>query len=405
MFKDEVEKQYVISKLVEHLGPLQNPREVLLAGLLATPVPGRVLGGPPEQLVLEVVQCCLNDAWGHDPTYLALLLMPFRALDAKIPEIIKRLDNRPPPTGNPLDQHILNDGALFVNRVQLRGHMRRLATPASNLKPILVVTGTTKAGKSYSSKYIEHFCNVQLASMAANQRMIISNRIEFDHERAADLGAKEVAQQLLDMMGSPLRAPDNLTNNILYPQQLASMVLNAAVQTGWNNWFVLDNFRDAGDKKLPKDTSDFLVALSSQITTGAASNFCRLILIGFDRARLRVDTDRVEEEVIAKCTKPDIDQAIAEICRRTSVQLDISRIENFVYTALPENETKLIELNFRLRKLLYAITGLTTILAGHAEINFEDVLHEMLDQLPEGEDGMTELKKRIADLGESIQEL
>ena len=45
----------------------------------------------------------------------------------------------------------------FVNRAPLRRNLRRLATDAANFQPILIFNGTSKSGKSYSTKYIEYF--------------------------------------------------------------------------------------------------------------------------------------------------------------------------------------------------------------------------------------------------------
>lgn len=398
MFSSEDEKSYVIDVLIRWIGPVEKPRETLTAPFFNTTVPRDLRQGNPGELVIDAVRLCLVDAWNHDPPWLVLLinLLPAEELDSKLAEIRERVRHKPPAGPDPLDSTILNTSTPFVNRAELRLQLRRLATTAADAQPILVVSGSTKSGKSYSTAYIDHFSH--------NQPPIIPYPMEFDSDLGLEIGAAQVARDLVSMMGRPLDdMPPPTTNQKLYVQQLALWVLNEAAQTSsLRHWFILDNFQG---EKLRPDTRDLLIALSDRITKGVFPQRCRLILIGFDRALLTVDPGKVKEEKIGPCSTGEVEASIGEILMRAPVAIPLANVSPLILADLPNGEIPMKELNLRLRALLHAIAEVKQILAGVPEVGYAEVLLRMIENLPSREERMKELTKRLEELRASVVEI
>jgi len=391
MFSSEEDKDYVTQQLITWIGGVEKPRETLTAPFFGTTFPTELRMGNVTEMIIDAVRLCVIDGWQHDPPWLVSLirLLPTANDDTKLIEIRQHVSVKPPPAPDPLESTILYTGTPFVDRRELRLQLRRLATIAANAQPILVVSGDTKSGKSYSTKYIDYFSH--------NQPPIVPYPIEFDPDLGLEMGAVQVARDLVSMMGRPLDdMPAPTTNQKLYVQQLATWVLNEAAQSqSLRHWFILDNFK--GDK-LRQDTRELLIALSDRITKGVFPQRCRLILIGFDRALLTVDADKVEEELIGPCPPAEVEQTIGEILTRAPVPVAPATVSAFVFENLPNGEAKMKELDLRLRALLYAVGKVKDILASAPNVEYTPVLVRMLENLPSGDDRMKELDKRLADL-------
>ena len=393
------EWDYVIERLILFVGTYEKPRETLAAPFHGTALLADLISGTPAMIVRDIVRLCVADTWNHEPPWLVLLLdlMPIRDTDAKLFEIRNRVAVKPPPGPNRLDATVLDNGTPFVNRVALRRHLRRLSQASAATKPILVVNGAAQSGKSYSTQYIEHFSLVDTPPST-------TYRMELKQGTELETGPEEVATELVSMMGRTLeRKPQPNTNQKLYAQQLARWVLNEAVQTPTlKHWILLDNFQG---EKLRPDTRDFVVALADTITNGVFPHRCRLVLIGFDRANLTVDPGKVDEERIAACQPTDIAGCVSEIAARAPVVLAPQPLVDFVMNGLPADAPRMRELNARLRGLLAAVDRITEIVKDIDDLRFEEVLHEMLEELPSGNALMPELQSRLDRLSESAADL
>lgn len=392
------EKQYLIERLTSHVAVDNTPRATLAAPFVGTGFPAALGEGNPRQLVLQSVQLCLADAWTNDPPWLVRLIeiMPVDVVDAKLAQVRDRLRVKPPAPPNRIDATVLDNGTPFVNRTLLRGHLRRLATPAASLQPILVVSGAVQSGKSYSTEYIDHFA-VQHAPPTLTCRVPLRPGTELE------TGPEEVAIDLVRSMGRTLQdKPLPNTNQKLLAQQLASWVLNEAVQTSNQCWLVLDNFQGS---KLRADTRDFVIALADRVTTGVFREKCRLILIGFDRAVLAVDPGRVGEERIMGVPQAEIEACVAEIARRAPVPMAVGPLVAFASMGLPNGEQRLREMNARLRALILTIDRVREIRAAIPDLDFAEVIREMLLDLPFGERLMPELETRLEALRASAAEM
>jgi len=329
---------------------------------------------------------------------LLLELMP-ATIDAKLDAIRDRVRQPPAQTpgaiqANPLDATILGDGMPFVNRSDLRSHLRRLATPAGNTKPILVVVGDKQSGKSYSIHYIDHF--------SYNQPPITTYRLELKEDTALETGPAEMARDLVAMMGRSVAGiPPAQTNQKLYVRNLAKWVLNEAVQVATQHWIMLDNFTGPS---LRPDTRDFIAALSDLVTTGVFAQRCRVILIGFDRAMLTVDPGKVDEEAISRTPRAEIEVCIDEIARRESPSLTREQLVSHVFEGLPKDGNRMREVNIRLRELCLAIGAVKEIAKRVPGLNIGETLLEILKDLPAGDVFLTELKSRLKELRESADE-
>lgn len=393
----ETDKDYITEALINEVAALEKPRETLCSAFLGTSFPQQLPQAPPNALVMEAMRLCIVDGWDHTPMWMQLLLDTFqlRAQNARIARIWERSRLQPPPAANPLDATVLNNGTPFVNRHSLRTQLNFLITTAAAAKPILVVNGGEKCGKSYSTNYIEHFSTIKSS--------ITLYRMALDPELGFDMGARQVASDLVSLMGRMVDTiPAQETNAKLHARQLALWVLREAVQAQSQHWFVLDNF---SGERLRQDTRDFLVALSDLITTGVYPKQCRLILIGFDRALLTVEPGKIGEEIVSICTPDHVQAAITEILSRAPAAMSPATVSPFVLNNLPGDCTKMFEINQRLRALLYAVQELTDMLSLAPAIKFEDVLLRLLQGLPPGKQAMPELQSRIQQLKESLQEI
>lgn len=396
---DESDKIYLTQALYQAVGSSDQPRATLVSSFELGGAFALALGqGTPLELVNRAVTLCLSDGWNNTPCWLWLLLKIIPSgIDAKIDEIRERVRHKPevPANADPFEATVINNGTPFVNRSALRSSLHQLAAPNAQATPILVVDGAVKSGKSYSVNYINHFSYAK--------QSIVTYPVEFNSEIGFEMGAEEIAVQLVSMMGRPLdKKPPPNTNLKLYVKQLALWVLNEAFQMPSQHWFVLDNFRG---EKLRADAQDFLVALSDQITSGVFPQKCRLILIGFDTALLKVDAGKLNEERIGKCRPEEVRACVTDILNKISVSVSAERLNQYVLTNLPTDENKMSELNLRLRVIIRASSEIKNILQNLPGADFETVLFEMLNGLPETSDRLKQLQNRLDNLRESAAEV
>jgi len=194
----------------------------------------------------------------------------------------------------------------------------------------------------------------------------------------------------------------------LYVAQLAAWVLNEAVRSGNTNWFVLDGFRvtdGTPDTSRPRlDTMDFLIALSDKITSGTYVERCRLILTGFNRALLTVDPGKLDEELLGPCTPAEISACVREALSIDGLVIPVEKLEPFVTNDLPTGSARMTELNSRLRLLVHAVSRVREILPAATATDLADWLVEMLTDLPGGDDGSSELRRRLDVLATEVEE-
>jgi hypothetical protein len=340
----QVEQLYVIDRLELLLAPLNGFRSTLVAPL-AEDVRRRV----PELSPLasfaaeKVLQICMEDVWNHTPPTIVSFLSQLLPVDAQIETICKRLATPPPPEPDPDFSTILATNAPFVNRTQLRQKLKTLSNPAAP-KPILVVTGGTRTGKSYTAELVDHFC--------LKRPNICVSRHRVD-PGTGPVTALDVARDILASMGRPFSEPPPQTTNAdRWPLELVNWVLVAGAQTNLNWWFVLDGFEG---QNLAKDTRAFINFLADRLTTGIYSRTFRLILLGFERGLLTVQPGKIETDQTAQVQEAEIRECVSAIVRRARDPIDPDLFIQRILQDLPTDHTRLEELNRRLCDLIETV--------------------------------------------------
>jgi hypothetical protein len=395
-----IDRQYIIEAIIEVLAPVDHPRQMLTSQFLDGNFPQMLNQGSAQEMLIHAVQLCEQDGWNNQPIWLERLLNTFGliASNGKVKEIWERVKTPPPASVNPLFATVLKTNIPFVNRKNFRDQLAVLEGDESKVRPILIVNGKEKSGKSYSAEYVDHYCAIR--------SNITHYRISIEKGNELERGAEEIAKDLVSFMGaSTSDIPKSTTNQKRFVSELAIWVLNKAVNQPGQHWFVLDNFSLA---TAPPDTKDFLIAFSDSITKGIFPKRCRLIIINFDSSGLSVDPGRLGEEIVETCTPAHVDAAILEITKGISQTISMEgmqAITAFVKDHLPNGTAKMTELNERLRALIIAIPGVKKITDANPDIGYEQVLLKMLADLPAGKPASVEIKKSLALLEESLQEL
>lgn len=352
----------------------------------------------PQALVVQAVSLCIENMWRSSPPLIVRLIniIPKVMRQPRLEEIREHLSHPPPipdPALDPLNATILRSDVPFIDRVSLRTKLGQIAGSTGRDQPILVITGASKTGKSYSTNYIDHF--------SAVTQGITTYRIVFDPEQGPELGPRELALDMVRFMG-PLNSqvPDESTNRKRYVQQLAQWVLSESMRWDPYHWFILDNFNGT---ELRQDTRDFLVTLSDMITNGRYADFCRLILIGFDRAHLTVNPGKVDEEEILPATINDAECAIGDVLKRYQIDLNSKAVSDLLFSGVPNGEMFMQELNTGISSLIFACAKIKAIVATIPDARTEVLLEKIVGGLPFGPERRTELKTRLDNLRTSAQ--
>ena len=400
---DARDRTYLVDLLIQEIAAGNSPRATLCAAVTHTEFAARLSTSEvPATVIVHAVQLCVEDLWKHAPPWLGQLVgSPFLAFrmqnDARLQAIRDLVAAAPPmlDVAGLLKATLLSKGTPFVNRSKLRDNLVYLETKAAQQQPILVVNGADKVGKSYTSRYVEHFAFTQVAAPR-----IVSHRFEFKPDQALGLGPEQLAKDLVWSLARPFtNKPPPDTNQKLFARQLAAWVLSEAVQTGLRHWFVLDGFR--ADPQLPEtqrprlDTLDFLIELSNLVTGGSYVEQCRLILTGFDRALLTVDPGKVEEETVRPSTRAEVLLCLTEVLQRAPEPVPLDRLEPLLFDGLPKGADYMPELNVRLRALLQAMDSLPEILENALGTEYAEVLLTMMQGLPAGAQRLPELTLRL----------
>lgn len=343
------EKQYVIDRYAQYLGGQSSVRSVAVAFLpheLRISVPD---ASNPLTIAQYVIEICIADGWKRQPPALVSLLEPTIAItDQKIGEIVARVRPPPPPQADPLFATVLATGSPFINREKLRNCLRGFGD-RNSLRPVMVINGTPKSGRSYSKELLEHFCSTTEFTLCYVKR-------------ASGSEPEHVARDLVTLVGGNLgdmpRRED--TNEERWLQDLANWVLTGAAAAVARArevrkfWFVLDGF---GGPDLKKSVRDFIVHLADKITTGIYVKDFRLILLEFERTSLTLPIGRIVKDETTFVDDAEILKCVNSILA-TSKKLTVDDHPAFasrVTQDLPTGEDRMPTLNQRLQALLEVV--------------------------------------------------
>ena len=277
----ESEEQKIIEKLTLAIVDQQSPRMILCTHLPASISATVPEGLPPAFLFRDVVARCKRSGYTFDPPAIFCIFELLETFGHAVPtELSDRLKTPPPTTPHPFDAEILNSKLPFLNRTTLRQRLRDMCQPNAT-KPILILSGGTKTGKTYVGDLVEHFCMSQPETLFC--------RIPVHPDKRAFISPEQVAKDLVTELGGTLnnvpekygKTPEKYANKQAWLNDLANWVTsiaNNALDRECRAWFFLDGF--AGDD-LRSDTQDFLHAFAQKFTSGMAANRHRLILSDF----------------------------------------------------------------------------------------------------------------------------
>ncbi len=172
----------------------------------------------------------------------------------------------------------------FVNRTELRRHLSRFA--GAQASSILIITGATKSGKSYSFR---------LAKFLRDAPNAAFNLASMDAVRDTDQGAELSPGRLLSRIGTDagfeLTKIEALTKNSRATTLMYEWLVKNTVKSRRELWIFLDGFgpKDA----VPQTTRSLIdaIALNGWKSTPAI----RLILIDYDSASLPGDSHLMAE--------------------------------------------------------------------------------------------------------------
>jgi hypothetical protein len=244
----------------------------------------------------------------------------------------------------------------FLDREDLRKKAKALTgalTGGAVPRPILVVKGTPKSGKSFTERYINH---LRLSGESIDYCLIT-----FPTGSGLTLGPEQVGKQILEGAAVDFSrlSPaffDNTTNSARWPYDLARSVLNTCAAVPNQYWIVLDGF--AGGE-LRDDTRKFVDGLGEGITRNTIlGKKVRLILLGFDRTALTVQPSAVEVDEIHSPGLTHVADCVAAIFDRfDKPRPDLAPLVTRIMADLPEDDTRMVELYTRLVDLIETVRG------------------------------------------------
>src|SRR5262245_34006310 len=241
------DREFLIAQLEIALGA--DPRTRLEAVLPAACIQKIRIQNLPLAYAVEAIDVCIGDKWNNAPAWLFLLLQLLPD-DARVVAIRQRI-SAPRIEPDPTLASVLVSDVPFIDRVDLRQKVKALGIERAK-RPILVVQGRPRSGKSFTEAYINH---LYLSGAAIDYCVI-----KFPPGSGLTLGPEQVAKQILESGGVDLNrlSPaffQNTTNNARWPYDLALSVLNACTGVVNQYWILLDGFAGAD---LREDTRKFI---------------------------------------------------------------------------------------------------------------------------------------------------
>jgi hypothetical protein len=348
------DRDYVEEKITAVLALSGAPRQAI-AALLPPALRQRIAEGlEPAVLAHRAIELCLEDAYNSAPPTLIVLVHTLVGTDSRVASILQLAAIPPPVAIDPFDALILANKLPFLARSQLRGHARRLAGPA-RVRPLIVVTGNSKSGKTYSGDFLEHICSTRPG--------LRCSRNELKPKQGRATGAAELARDLMtDVGGRPSDLPPRQTNadgsdtsNLdRWTLELANAVIAQANIGDDRWWFVLDGYNNA---ELREDTKFFIVNLAMRLQSGVQADRHRLILIDFDRSLLAVKPGLIAPDITEPIPHQQVKVFVRGMTATRATPLDADQLSAEVLLGLPDPIEDLTLLGERLGNLFLAIEG------------------------------------------------
>jgi hypothetical protein len=284
------------------------------------------LPSPSEQTPMRwarvIIDYCEADGWRHVPPWLFNLLSRMQPARVDLRPVIERIRGRPPRWiggngGDALDTLWLGrSGMPFIDRRLLRDHVRHMALSVTGPR-ILVVTGATQSGKSYTIELLDHFAREQQSAafeLPPGQRPVPAAVAVANVPRGSGATASPLAlvRQLADFMLTAGVTPpgDNAAPN-RQNEYLAQWVLEQAAATGKQWWLVLDGL---DDPDLTDEAGGFISKLAQRVARSVDEPSARLVLLGYPPVLVSgVEADWLASEQVGPIGEVDLEPFFTEL--------------------------------------------------------------------------------------------
>ena len=366
MILTDGERKIVCTFLVKQLIALGQPPHGLLAPylgddamVLLADIP---YAGTPNELAKRIVDACEASGEEFDPRAIYRLLTLGKAL-LEIAPILERIAALPrvaaaPAVGDPFGDLLLAGNLPFLDRRPLRAALRRLwesnGVAGDKSKSIIVVSGPSKSGKSYSSELINH----------VGKRLpdLTPAKVSLGEETGALTGPFEAAKSIaLAMRVTEDPVIDGSEKAPLRRAQLyADWVLAKRAETGKKWWIVLDGF---DDPDLPDLTHAFVQHLALGVTDQAIKGQVFLLLLGYPKERVPaavlpfVIPEELSRDAIGEVDVTEYFRTVLEQAQRAYDAKALTYASKYALATLPDGSDRLPELVKKIDEVRLGLVG------------------------------------------------
>jgi hypothetical protein len=341
------ERKIVCTFLVKQLIALGQPPHGFLAPylgddamVLLADIP---YAGTPNELAKKIVDACEESGETFDPRAIYRLLLLGKAL-LEIAPILQRIAALPkvaaaPAVGDPFGDLLLAGNLPFLD---------------DKGKAIIVVSGPSKSGKSYSGELINHIGRALPGLTPA--------KVSLGEETGALTGPFEAAKSIaLAMRVSEEPVIDASEKAPLRRAQLyADWVLAKRAETGKKWWIVLDGF---DDPDLPEMTHAFVQHLALGVTDQAIKGQVFLLLLGYPKERVPaavlpfVIPEELSRDAIGEVDVTEYFRTVLERAQRAYDAAALKYASKYALATLPDGSDRLPALAKKIDEVRVGLVG------------------------------------------------
>jgi hypothetical protein len=249
----------------------------------AAPVLKSIPTGAPThaEIANAVVMYCLGDRWARNPSLLDVLLTDLIARgEAGLIPIRDRVRAKVDPNLGVLTTSWITAEKPFFGRLAARGKVQALLD--SGEKPILMIQGGTKSGKTYTADWLDFLASEDQCGF----RIIIEG---LERGSGPSMTPEVLAESLVAKMGRPIETMPTSTSH-RYEKRLCNWIVSQALQAFGSTWIVLDGF---DDPDLDRGTAALIQELARNMLSGDLNRRVRLVLLDFASNLAQVDELRI----------------------------------------------------------------------------------------------------------------
>jgi hypothetical protein len=358
-----LEYETVVQSLAYALSVQGNPRTALVAMVAEAEFRTEFPTWPQNanQLAREAINQCIASGWIHVPPWLQQILSKITQTP-EIAQILTKIANKPadwqaPTAGEPFDDWWLPDSKLpFINRVNLREYLRRLDAPTG--PSVLIVNGPTKSGKTYSVELLAHTIRRSLPLERRDLPLPIA-LITLTPGMGTLLSPQRLAELIVERItNNPKPLPDltSVTPD-RHNEALCDWIIDNISEAGEKWWIVLDNLDNVDQPELTPITRSFISKLIEMVSIGKYRKKLRLLITNYAPTLvLGVPLSEMNYEQLNLIGEVDLESFFKKVLDKAGQPppspLAIQLAVQFSMLGLPQDSTRLMVLNERIRKVV-----------------------------------------------------